>query len=378
MAAQSNKPKVWFRASVLTLVLAIIYACWSEEWRWEKMNMVLYMPVLFLNKICLFWSLLSVDYDGSGVRYPRATLRRWLFDDIAAWEPNEDDLIISAFSDPSLHLVGQICAQIAGNGKLDFDRFSHAAAFLDVVSSSTADDDRDLTLANYRERAPTTPRVVVTHMPSAHLKTGSSARFVAVIRDPFESLVSLHNEMGECIGESLAPLEEEVLCDMFVRIYGGWAEHALRWWRLRDQPNVLVLFHEDLVRDARPGIKAILRLLGRKDDDAALVEAVKKRSSPDQMAALAAKFARPRWAADVPLAHFLLGPRKPFNATRNPDPWSLFNNMQYTTPKASKNEAGLHHETVNALRRYALRTLYKTDFPFSKYIRGPYFHDIDE
>lgn len=360
--------KWWHRASFVLLALAIGYGMKNPEWRGDKTAQALYLPMLFLNKFCIFWTFFSVDYDGSGVRYPRATLRRWLFDDIAAWEPDGNDVVVSAFSDPAMNLVGQICAQVAGNGTLDFDRFIHVAVFPEVVSSSNADDDRDLTLANYRERAPTLPRVLVTHMPPAHLKTGSPARFVAVIRDPMAALVSMHAEISQVLGERLMPLSGEVFLDMFVRLYGGWAEHTLAWWRLRDQPNVLVLFYEDLARDTGPGIREVLRLLGRKED-AALVEAVRERNSPARMAERAAAFAPPKKATIVPFTHYLLGPQPPFNAS-SPSDGGFFSQF-------FERDGGVHHDTVSKLRGYVLKSMYRTDFPFQRYIKGPYLGELD-
>ena len=44
-------------------------------------------------------------------------------------------------------------------------------------------------------------------------------------------------------------LKNNLICNCFIPVsYGHWSDHVLGWWRHRDDPNVLFLKYEDLIK----------------------------------------------------------------------------------------------------------------------------------
>jgi hypothetical protein len=120
--------------------------------------------------------------------------------------------------------------------------------------------------------------VIKTHLDEAYVPHSDAARYVVVLRDPKEVLVSSYHFLPPLLGvaDTLDPAD---WLDLFLtsRETGveAWVEHTLGWWGVRDAPEVLVLFFADMKRDL-PGavdrIAAHLAVTLSSDERAAVIE----------------------------------------------------------------------------------------------------------
>uniref|UniRef100_A0A1B6MJW5 Sulfotransferase domain-containing protein n=1 Tax=Graphocephala atropunctata TaxID=36148 RepID=A0A1B6MJW5_9HEMI len=112
------------------------------------------------------------------------------------------------------------------------------------------------------------PRCVRSHMPLQLLPrqlTSVKPKIVYVARNPKDVCVSyyhycmlLHN-LHDCTFEDF--------CELFLQgrtPVGPYLEHALGFWQLRDEPNVLFLKYEDMKKDHRAAAFKIAEFLGKE------------------------------------------------------------------------------------------------------------------
>jgi len=111
-----------------------------------------------------------------------------------------------------------------------------------------------------RNMYPTVPRIIMTHMPASHLSVQESeGRYLIIIRDPVKQMLSKRTMEFFLIGPILRlPLDE------FITLYTetretGWADHVHQWWRLRNLPNVCVIFYEDIVQAPEATVRTVAK-----------------------------------------------------------------------------------------------------------------------
>jgi len=88
----------------------------------------------------------------------------------------------------------------------------------------------------------------MTHMPAVHLDASehSKGKYLIIIRDPVQQLQSLRTMEFFMVGHILRlPLDAFITIATETR-KTGWADHAHQWWRLRNLPNVKIIFYEDM------------------------------------------------------------------------------------------------------------------------------------
>ena len=135
-----------------------------------------------------------------------------------------------------------------------------------------------------------------------------AARYVVVLRDPKEVLVSSYHFLAPLLGvaDTLDPAD---WLDLFLtsRESGveAWLDHSLGWWGLRDTPEVLVLFFGDMTRDlpgATDRIAAHLAVTLSSDERDAVIERsglAWMKANNDKFAPLPFPFAQPTHVPDM-------------------------------------------------------------------------------
>lgn len=129
------------------------------------------------------------------------------------------------------------------------------------------------------------PRVFKSHLPREWLPDG--ARYVYVERNPKDVLVSYFHFYRAYLGFHGA-FDDFYRRFMEGRLqYGSWFDHVAGWRDRSNEPDVLIVRYEDLVRDRKESIRRILDFLGWERDerwiDRAVIEssfdAMKRRES---------------------------------------------------------------------------------------------------
>ncbi|XP_053308349.1 3-beta-hydroxysteroid sulfotransferase-like [Spea bombifrons] len=119
------------------------------------------------------------------------------------------------------------------------------------------------------------PRLITTHLPvqffpESFFKTNAKA--ICTIRNPKDVCVSLYHfslmvEFME-IRENFQEFVKYFLSNE--ALFCGWFEHVKGWLKHKDNPNILFLSYEDMLKDPRGNVVKICKFLGKDLDDAAI------------------------------------------------------------------------------------------------------------
>jgi Sulfotransferase domain len=212
--------------------------------------------------------------------------------DFGGYLPGEHDVVVATYEKSGTNWMLQIVHQVA---TLGHGRFGHVH---DVAPWPDAPGGRPsvavpLEAPTWRE-APTGLRPVKTHLPRASTPLTEAGRYVLVIRDPKDVVVSsYHFVRGIALGPlmpSVSTWVELFLSEQgFAPSGGPWADHVAGWWRERHRPNVLALRYEELVADLPGGIGLVADLMGVDLDPDAL-ERVRSHSTFEAMRAVGERF----------------------------------------------------------------------------------------
>ncbi|MGB1252670.1 MAG: sulfotransferase domain-containing protein [Candidatus Promineifilaceae bacterium] len=178
------------------------------------------------------------------------------------YQPQAHDIIVSTYPKSGTNWTMQIAQEIAWYGEAVFEHVNSAIPWPDAtIKTPIAQlNDRHM-LAN----APTGLRIIKSHLDAAFVPYTSEAKYICVVRDPKDVLVSsFHFENGfieRMVGDGV-PLDAYVEGFLLKRfIYNGWAEHIASWWALRERENVLVLSFEAMKRAPERAIEQIATLM---------------------------------------------------------------------------------------------------------------------
>mgnify|MGYP000197201932 CR=1 FL=1 len=187
------------------------------------------------------------------------------------YEPTAADVFVCTVSKSGTNWMMQVVVQIADRGRADFDEIHEVVPWPEApVASQVAPLSTPV-------RSVTGLRAIKTHVPAAHVPIGDAARYVVVVRDPKDVVVSGFHFVGgiiDGIWGSPPALDDWVRRFVERRFpLGSWAEHTAGWWALRDRPNVLVLTFDELKVDLPTQVDRVAELMGVElsPDERALV-----------------------------------------------------------------------------------------------------------
>jgi hypothetical protein len=184
----------------------------------------------------------------------------------------------------------QIAVQIAYLGRAEFDNIHSVVAWPDAAPPFRR---RTIPLADDSalRRAPTRLRIIKTHLQQQLVPFSPAARYLVMVRDPKDVIVSGYHFIRSLLLGPLMPsvrhwVESSLSGDS---PSGSWARHLASYWRVRNEPNVLFLTYEDLSADPRGVIRQIARFMN-VDLDTAQLEAVMRAATFEEMRRLNGRF----------------------------------------------------------------------------------------
>lgn len=127
------------------------------------------------------------------------------------------------------------------------------------------------------------PRVLKCHVPYSLVPKSPHAKYIYIVRNPYDVAVSYFHFLRNIISFSL---QFDEFLDDFVSgdlIYGEYFDHVISWHEKRNEPNVLMLSYDKMSRDPKKGLLKIARFLGdeyfsRLSKDKALVKKILDRT----------------------------------------------------------------------------------------------------
>jgi len=201
--------------------------------------------------------------------------------------PTADDIIIACHSRSGTHWMMQIALQIAHLGQADYDYIYDMVAWPDFLPGVA------IRLSEHPPSSPTGYRLIKTHAPADSVPYNEVAKYISVIRDPKDVLVSMYYWAPQAFAFlGLRTGTPEDWIDKFIKqqIPGGWwATHTASWWALRDKPNVHVVMFNAMKSDPATEIERIREFLQVELSPSQYLQVIEK-SSFQYMKAINHKF----------------------------------------------------------------------------------------
>lgn len=220
----------------------------------------------------------------------------------AGYTPTANDVIISTYPKSGTTWSMQIAYQIGYLGAAALDHIDSVVPWPDKLIPM---ENPDLSDTTHLADSPTGLHVIKSHLEPEFIPINDDARYISIIRDPKDMLVSLsifENGFNRALFGAEVPTNEWV--DSFVGerfMYQNWAEFIDAWWQLCDRENVLVLLYEDMLTNSQATIRQIADFL-TIDLTTEQFAVVEERSSFAWMKANDHLFAMPAWGDErVPL-----------------------------------------------------------------------------
>jgi hypothetical protein len=204
------------------------------------------------------------------------------------YKPDKSDVFVATYYKSGTNWMLQIGQQIADLGDSKFSHIHDVVPWPEVGLSSDLNDKSGV-------KSPTGLRVIKTHLNSDYVPYDSEAKYLVVIRDPKEVLISSYHFFCGILNV-LPNVDINGWFDVFSAqgsLLENWIEHTAGFWAWRDRPNVYVIGYEELKNNPVIEIKKIVQLLGVELDENQL-EQVLERASFKYMKAHGEQFAPPR------------------------------------------------------------------------------------
>jgi Sulfotransferase domain len=183
--------------------------------------------------------------------------------DFGDYRPDANDVLVCSYFKSGTNWLLQTCVQIAYRGEAEFDHIHCVVPWPDAPAQYS----RPIIPLHHpspRQRAPSGLHVIKTHRDRTRIPFGPEAHYVAMVRDPKDVCVSAYHFLKTMVFGPLMPAVERFV-DGFLApdyVHGSWAVHLASYWSVRDQPNVLFLTYEEMLRDSAKGTARIAKFLG--------------------------------------------------------------------------------------------------------------------
>ena len=169
-----------------------------------------------------------------------------------------EDLVLASYPKSGTHYAMLMTLLTLFRGDLPRETDLHSLVYSPEFRGNNARP-----LDEPKELYPTSPRLIVTHMPQHHMQYSPEARYVYVMRDPVATICSWRKFEQLMFGPFLTPSAEAFVStgEMLLTREGGWLDNVLRWWRVRDRENVLLLNFEEMTDSPVQAVKKLAALI---------------------------------------------------------------------------------------------------------------------
>ena len=183
--------------------------------------------------------------------------------------PRSTDVIISTPPKCGTTRMQQIVHQLRSGGDMSFTDIDDVVPYIDLAYDVGQDLD-----AEHRYQ----PRCFKTHMSYESCPKG--AKYIVIYREPCAVLYSSFNFFHGIYFQ-----HREISLDEYVKTmllfpndkYPNYFAHLLSWWPKRNDPDVLFLLYEEMLKDLESSVKAVASFMGI-DDKACIANAVRMSS----------------------------------------------------------------------------------------------------
>lgn len=175
-----------------------------------------------------------------------------------------DDVFICSYPRSGTTWLQMILYQLTTDGEMDFEHIGEVCPWFERVAINGRRLDRLRS-----------PRIFKSHLPYIWIPK-RKCRYIYVARDGRDVAVSFyhfHRSHFRFAG-TFSQFYRAYIRGMVV--WGSWFYHVGGWWRHRNEPNILFLHYEEMVRDLEGTIRRIVDFLGLEIDEARMPEIVRR------------------------------------------------------------------------------------------------------
>ncbi|XP_069840567.1 sulfotransferase 1C1-like isoform X2 [Dendropsophus ebraccatus] len=183
-----------------------------------------------------------------------------IWDTIFNFQARDGDIVVASYPKSGTTWMQEILDLIIQEG--DIKKSMRAPGFVKVPFLEMG--HTSLEVAN----AMPSPRIIKTHLPVQLMPPSfweKDVKMVYVARNPKDCMVSYYYfcKMDVTMTD---PGTWDNFFSMFMGgnvPWGNWFDHVIGWWKAKDQHNILYVFYEDMIEDARREIQKVMRFLGK-------------------------------------------------------------------------------------------------------------------
>jgi hypothetical protein len=175
-----------------------------------------------------------------------------------AFKPRPSDVIIAPFSKCGTTWMQQTVHGLRSRGSMDFGELTEVVPWIDAAH----DLGQDL-----KAEQPASPRLFKSHLAFDQISKG--ARYICVLRDPCDALVSMYNFFSGWLMEPGSIDFEDFAANLYLarRPPAGYWHHLITWCEQQNNPNVLLLCYEHMKTDFDRHLERIAAFMSIELDD---------------------------------------------------------------------------------------------------------------
>lgn len=194
---------------------------------------------------------------------------RQIIEVLARFRTLPSDIIISTFPKCGTTWMQQIVHGLRSRGSMDFEEISLVVPWIETSGMMGLDVNGPQAAA---------PRAFKSHLAWHEVPKG--ARYIYVMRDPKDALVSFYHFMNGAMFEADAIPIAEFASAMFLQPgpFVTYWSHVKSWWEQRHRKEVRIFIFEHMKRDLPAAVRRVAEFMGL-DSDAELLAKVTAQSS---------------------------------------------------------------------------------------------------
>ena len=163
--------------------------------------------------------------------------------------------------------MGEIAYLLSRDVDLEHVRARHLYQRIFFIVTAVSSDNGFAPMDKLEAATP--PRVITTHQVRHIFKKPlqeTKAKFIIVIRNVKDVLVSYYHFRTACIAHGKYKGSFDDFFELFKNnqlTYGNWCDWVLDWWQEKDNPSVLFVMYENMIRDLPTEVDRIAAFLGK-------------------------------------------------------------------------------------------------------------------
>jgi hypothetical protein len=204
--------------------------------------------------------------------------------------PTEHDVIVATYAKSGTNWMMQIAHQLAFHGQGEYDHIHCVVPWPDSPSVM-GKYAIPVEVPSVWMASPEQKRVIKTHLNWEYIPYSPQARYIAVVRDPKDVMVSTYHFAKGIMGPVTPSFES--IYRMFLAgtspLGGSWAVNAAGYWAQHHRTNVLVVSFKSMKRDLPGTVRKVAEFMNVDVPEETLREVCAK-SSFDYMKRIDEKF----------------------------------------------------------------------------------------